>query len=130
MADDDDDLFGTDPKFLHRAEGPDTSIAAAYSLDSKGKERAVLEAIGGFPQGCISDELRDTFPKKTPYSTMTARYAALDRKGLIRRKKTEVRLGLSRRYQMVMHITRLGLLVLAATAPKDNPPEEDVSSWF
>ena len=75
------DLFGTDPKHLHRKEGPDTSIAAAYSVDTTGKERAVLEVIARYPGGAISDEVRSNFPKGTPYSSMTARYKAVGRQG-------------------------------------------------
>ena len=105
-------LFGTDPKYLHRAEGPETSVAAAYAVDSSGRERAVLEVIASYDQGAISDEVRLKFPANTPYSSMTARYAALDRKGLIRRRKSEVRLGKSRKFQMVMRVTKLGLLAL------------------
>ena len=113
------DLFGTDPKHLHRKEGPDTSIAAAYSVDTTGKERAVLEVIARYPGGAISDEVRSNFPKGTPYSSMTARYKALDDKGLIRRRKHDVRLGLSRRFQMVMHITNLGMTALEKTKLED-----------
>jgi hypothetical protein len=41
-------LFGTDPKYLHRAEGAGTSVAAAYAVDSSGRERAVLEVIASY----------------------------------------------------------------------------------
>lgn len=107
------DLFGTPPKYLHRREGPDTSIAAAYSIDTPKREREVLEVIAKYDQGAISDEVRSNFPPNTPYSSMTARYAALDEKGLIRRSKSEVRLGRSRKFQMVMRVTKLGRLALA-----------------
>jgi hypothetical protein len=106
------DLFGTDPKFLHRAEGPETSVVAAYEVDTSRREREVLEVIALFDQGAISDQVRASFPANTPYSSMTARYAALDRKGMIRRSRMDTRPGKSRKPQMVMRVTTLGLSAL------------------
>ena len=42
---DQSDLFGTDPYKLHRREAPDTSVAAAYRVDTKGDEQKVYEYI-------------------------------------------------------------------------------------
>jgi len=73
----DDDLFGTEPHKLVRTDSPDTSVAAAHSVDSTKLEREVYEVICGFgAAGCISDEVRSHFPNK-PYSSVTARYKAL-----------------------------------------------------
>jgi hypothetical protein len=74
--------FGTDPKYLARADAPDTSLEAAESVDTTRLEQAVYEAIKQFPNGCISDEVRAMFPHY-PYSSITARYKALMTKGFI-----------------------------------------------
>ena len=59
----------------------DTSTEAELSIDKSKLERLVLKAIGEI-QPCISDEVRDLFPNFS-YSSVTARYASLHRKGLI-----------------------------------------------
>ena len=77
--------FGTDPHKLVRADDPDTSIDAAFSVDSAGLERAVYEAIFSFGgAGCTSDEVR-ALPQflARPYSSVTARYKALTEKKYI-----------------------------------------------
>jgi DNA-binding HxlR family transcriptional regulator len=101
--------FGTDPHYLARREGPATSIEAAEKIDTNRWEFLVLGAIASFEykDGCISDQVRAKFPGVS-YSTVTARYSALDDKGLIRRNDWDRRKGESRRPQMVMRITQLG----------------------
>ena len=77
--------FGTDPSKLHRLDSPDTSKAAAYSVDTSKLERHVLIIISSFgARGCISDEVR-SHPHMfgLPYSSVTARYKALMDKKLI-----------------------------------------------
>jgi len=74
--------FGTDPKYLVRADAPDTSHEAAEAIDTTRMEGLVYEAIKRFPNGCISDEVRGLFPGY-PYSSVTARYRALLDKGFI-----------------------------------------------
>jgi hypothetical protein len=112
------DLFGTDPKYLHRREGPDTSINAAYLFNSKTNERRVLAVIETFDAvGCISDEVRASFPEGTSYSSVTARYVALDGKGYIRRNKLDTRKGEKNVKQMVMRITPAGRNALNMSNP-------------
>jgi len=73
--------FETPVKHLYRAEGPDTSIEAAQSINPTRLEGMVLAAIARI-QPCISDEVREEFPGYS-YSSITARYKALHTKGLI-----------------------------------------------
>ncbi|CAB4180075.1 hypothetical protein UFOVP1040_28 [uncultured Caudovirales phage] len=77
--------LGTHHAKLSRRAAPATSKAAAQSLDTKALEQMVADGIAGFGQrGCTSDELRagGAF-KSLPYSSVTARYAALIEKGII-----------------------------------------------
>lgn len=75
----------TEPKKLHRRNAVDTSVQAAYAVDSKKWEAQVYWAIFGFGEkGCISEDLR-ALPQfeGLPYSTVTARYAALIERGYV-----------------------------------------------
>lgn len=95
----------TDPRKLHRTDSPDTSVAAAESVDTTRLENMVYEAICRFgPGGGISDQVRDKFPDLS-YSSVTARYAALKAKGLIV-CPGERRPGKSGRGQAVMVATK------------------------
>lgn len=77
------DRAHTPTKHLHRAGGPDTSAAAAGSIDATDLESLVYWAIEGKGLGgATADELLDLFPTFS-YSSITARPAALKRKGLI-----------------------------------------------
>lgn len=81
-----DPEFGTPSKFLVRSEGPETSEEAADAIESETSrlEKAVLDVIKGYgDDGCISDEVLHHFPSLA-YSSVTARYSALKRKGYIR----------------------------------------------
>ena len=73
----------TPVQHLYRSNASDTSIAAAESLDVTGLESLVLEAIrdGGFT-GMTQGELLAKFPGHS-YSSITARPAALKRKGVV-----------------------------------------------
>jgi hypothetical protein len=93
-------LFGSDPKTLVRSNDPDTSQAAAASVNSTQLEQMVYEAICTYPEGCISDQLLDRF-KGFPYSSITARYRALLDKGFIE-DTGERRKGRSNKNQRVM----------------------------
>ncbi len=97
--------YGTEPSKLVRAQGPDTSMEAAERVDSNRLERMVHGAIARFGiAGCISDEVRAQFPIY-PYSSITARYAALIEKGFI--EDTGLRRpGLSGRGQRIMRSLR------------------------
>jgi hypothetical protein len=75
-------VFGTAVKKLVRRNDPETSHEAAQAVNTTKLEREVYEAIKGFPEGCISDDVVALFPA-SPYSSITARYKALSTKGLI-----------------------------------------------
>jgi hypothetical protein len=94
-----DRFFGTPAFKLARKEDPVTSHEAAESIDTTKLEKLVYEAIKGFPEGCISDQVLELFPQY-PYSSITARYKALLDKGYI--EITGVRIGKSGRKQRVM----------------------------
>lgn len=94
------DSFGSDPKILVRNQDPDTSHAAALTVDSTRLEQMVYEAICSYPNGCISDQLLERF-SSFPYSSITARYRALLDKGFIE-DTGERKPGRSKRMQRVM----------------------------
>ena len=94
-----DNFFGTAPFKLVRKEDPTTSQEAAQVVDTTKLERLVYEAIKGFPEGCISDQVLELFPQY-PYSSITARYKSLLDKGFI--EITGVKVGRSGRKQRVM----------------------------
>lgn len=78
-------LFGTDPHKLSRTADPQTSRAAAYSIDTTRLEALVYKTIrDAGPRGTISDEVREALADRDlSYSSVTARYAALKEKGLV-----------------------------------------------
>ena len=93
---------------LYRKDAPDTSIEAAESIEPNRLESLVLDAITSLgwnhEKGCISDEVIRYMASHhgiNRYSTVTARYAALYRKGLIE-YTGEKRKGESGRPQRVM----------------------------
>ena len=91
--------FGTPVQQLVRRNDPVTSYEAAESVDTTKLEQMVLEAIKGFPEGCIADQVLALFPTY-PYSSITARFSAL-----LRKKHIEIvgtRPGKSGRNQRVM----------------------------
>ena len=94
-----DRFFGTPAFKLVRKEDPVTSHEASQAVDSTKLEQMVYEAIKGFPNGCISDDLLAMFPQY-PYSSITARYRSLLDKGYIEIIGT--RTGKSGRNQRVM----------------------------
>lgn len=98
-----DRFFGTEPFKLARLNDPTTSHQAAQGVDSAKIENMVYEAIKGFPNGCISDEVLQLFPQY-PYSSITARYKALLDKGFI--EITGTRTGKSGRKQRVMKVCK------------------------
>ena len=55
-------FFGTPAFKLARREDPVTSHQAAQLVDSTKLEKMVYEAIKGFPDGCISDEILAMYP--------------------------------------------------------------------
>ena len=94
-----DRFFGTPAFKLVRKEDPTTSHQAAQGVDSAKIENMVYEAIKGFPEGCISDQVLELFPQY-PYSSITARYKSLLDKGFI--EIVGVKVGRSGRKQRVM----------------------------
>ena len=92
-------FFGTAPFKLVRNQDPTTSHQAAQAVDSTKLESMVYEAIKGFPDGCISDEILKMYPQY-PYSSITARYRALLDKGFI--EVTGVKRGRFGRNQRIM----------------------------
>ena len=92
-------FFGTEPFKLVRNQDPTTSHQAAQAVDTTKLEQLVYEAIKGFPDGCISDEILEMYPHY-PYSSITARYRALLDKGFI--EVTGVKRGKFGRNQRIM----------------------------
>ena len=101
MKDSMERFFGTAPFKLARRDDPVTSHQAAQALDTKKLESLVYEAIKGFPDGCISDEILEMYPDY-PYSSITARYRALLDKGYIEIIGTRV--GRSGKKQRLMKV--------------------------
>jgi hypothetical protein len=96
-------FFGTAAFKLARREDPVTSHQAAQAVDTTKLETLVYEAIKGFPDGCISDEILAMYPNY-PYSSITARYRALLDKGFI--EISGVKRGKFGRNQRVMRATK------------------------
>jgi hypothetical protein len=93
--------FGTDSRKLYRRGDPDTSREAAEGVDTNHLEQLVYECIWHFgAHGCISDDVRARW-QSLPYSSVTARFSALEKKGLIV-CGPDKRQGLSGRSQRVM----------------------------
>ena len=99
MKDSMERFFGTEPFKLVRKEDPITSHEAAQGVDTTKLEQIVYEAIKGFPDGCISDEVLEALPEHR-YSSVTPRYRALLDKGFI--EITGTRVGRSGKQQRVM----------------------------
>ena len=99
MKDSMDRFFGTEPFRLVRKEDPITSHEAAQGVDTTKLEQIVYEAIKGFPNGCISDEVLEALPDYR-YSSITPRYRALLDKGFI--EITGTKDGRSGRKQRLM----------------------------
>lgn len=93
--------FGTPAHMLARRDSPSTSRAAAKALDTTRLEALVFDFIkSSGPAGCIADDVLSGFPL-LPYSSVTARFASLARKGLIA-CGPQKRTGKSGRGQRVM----------------------------
>lgn len=99
MKDSMERFFGTPAFKLSRTEDPTTSHEAAQGVDTTKLEQIVYEAIKGFPNGCISDEVLDAIPDYR-YSSVTPRYKALLEKGFI--EITGTKDGRSGRKQRIM----------------------------
>lgn len=79
--------LNTPPHKLYHANSPDTSKEAAYAVDTNKWEEIVYQAICSFRgRGCIQDEVIEKIAESygaVPYSTVTARFKALEEAGLI-----------------------------------------------
>ena len=93
---------------MYREGDPDTSIEAAEHVDATRLEAMVLEAVSKYPNGCIQDDVLNVY-RGMPYSSITARFISLKRKGCIV-YTGEKRVGRSGRNQRVMQITEQGLI--------------------
>ena len=96
-------FFGSPAFKLVRKEDPTTSHQAAQKVDTTKLESLVYEAIKGFPDGCISDEILEMYPNY-PYSSITARYRALLDKGFI--EVSGVKRGRFGRNQRIMKVIK------------------------
>ncbi len=102
-------VYGTEPHKLARSDGPDTSKAAAESVNTNTREAMVHRAIHQFGEGgCIAADLFDLAARgelgKHAYS-FTARLKGLQDKGFIS-AGPDKRLGPSGREQRVMRSIR------------------------
>lgn len=96
--------YGTDAHKLARTNDPLTSHEAAQAVDTTALERMVFKAIERHgPQGCIADDVLEEFSSHA-YSSITARFSALERKGYIA-CGPDKRRGRSGRGQRVMRST-------------------------
>ena len=93
-------FWGESWRKLVRRNAPETSVEAAKAIDTSKMEKIVYEAICGFPEGAIQDDILSAL-HQYPYSSVTARFSALKRKGLIE-VTDDTRAGKSGRKQRVM----------------------------
>ena len=98
-----DSIWGTMWPKLVRKGDPHTSVEAAKAVDTSRLEQLVYEVIASHPNGCIQDDVLDIL-HGLPYSSVTARFSALKRKGLIE-ATGETRNGRSGRQQRILKIT-------------------------
>ncbi len=96
-------IFGTHPKKLVRTDDPDTSHAAANSVDTSQLESMVYEVISKYPDGCIADDVERELAHLRSHS-ITPRFAPLMRKGFIF-DTGERRMASSGRSQRVVKVT-------------------------
>lgn len=85
----------------------ETSLAAFKSIETEltELEQKVLDVISYYgEEGCISDQVRGSFPELS-YSSVTARFASLELKGVICRNG-DTRAGMSGRQQQVMRVAK------------------------
>lgn len=75
--------YGTEAHKLARTDSPETSKAAAQSLETTRLEKMVHKAIAeAGADGITADGVLHRF-QQFAYSSITARFSALERKGLI-----------------------------------------------
>jgi|GEM_PF-2876632 len=74
--------FGKDPGQLHRKNAPDTSVAAANKVDSKGDEEKVYAIICQHPNGITAKELGPLMGKAM--SSFSGRISGLIEKRMVK----------------------------------------------
>jgi len=99
------DLFGTEPYKLHKADSPDTSVEAAYAVNTTKLEEMVFNAIKASGHHGVTASVLLTMYPNHPYSSITARFSALERKEMIY-YLGDKRKGTSGRNQRVMRVNR------------------------
>ena len=92
----------TDPHLMHRRDDLDTSVDAAYSVDTNLWFARILRDLEDFPEGCIQDDILARYDEKW-YGSITPRFAGLCKKGLIHRT-AERRRARSGRSQSVIKL--------------------------
>jgi len=101
MKDQESSNFGTEAYKLHRKGSLKTSVDSAHSVDTTKLEEMVYKEIASYGElGCIADQILSKYAN-FPYSSITARFASLERKGFIYRDGDK-RAGNSGRKQSVM----------------------------
>jgi hypothetical protein len=120
-------VWGTDPNILHRTESKQTSVDAAYSVDTCYLEMLVFNAVCSYKDcGCIADDLLRDHPY-LPYSSITARPSALERKNLIT-YGPDTRPGKSGKQQGVLRQSPYAQAILARSPlPKPQRKKRDKS---
>ena len=73
--------FGTEPHKIHRKDAPDTSIAAAHSVDTQGDEAKVYKFYQAHPQGLTLKDLEPMMGK--PRNTFSGRVSRLLERDLV-----------------------------------------------
>ena len=97
-------FFGTHWKKLVRRNAVETSVVAAKDLDTSKMEQIVLDCVAKFGEvGCTQDQVLDQL-REFSYSSVTARFSSLMRKGYII-DTGERREGKSGRQQRVIKAT-------------------------
>lgn len=95
--------MNTSVRMLYRTNDPETSKAAARSINVTKLETMVHNEIKKYKKGRIADQLLARFPS-FPYSSITARFSGLERQRMIY-YKGDTRTGKSGRQQRVMRAT-------------------------
>lgn len=96
---------------------PATSMAAYHSIATTDLEQKVLDVIDtAGATGCISDQVRACYPHLS-YSSITARFSSLEKKGQIYRAG-DTRPGTSGRQQQVMRLAKYKTAVPVVKPPK------------
>lgn len=74
--------YGTSPEKIHRTDAPDTSIAAAYAVDTRTDEERVHNFIKRAPNGLTVKDLEHLMGKSK--NTFSGRITRLLKGGLVK----------------------------------------------